>query len=239
MTDSTIFTEETPPVEPVVQNPSANIELPPEVSEYVGDGKKYKTLQDALKSIPHAQTYIQKLEKDLEDAKTEAAKAIAMDELLEEIRKRGSEAVPLVSPQATPQATTPPVDINKAVEEALSRKEAQRIAATNRQAVINAFQQAYGTEGEAYYLKLAQENNMPLEVMNQLAITSPEAVLKLAGIKKAPASVPKPSSSVNTEALNNTQQTPLSAKVPLVGATTKDVTNAWRNAGLKVQQNLK
>jgi len=66
-------------------------------------------------------------------------------------------------------------------------------------------------------------------------MTSPEAVLKLAGIKKDQ-SVGKPSSSVNTEGNFNSQTQELSARVPLVGATTKDVVNAWKIAGEKVKQ---
>lgn len=238
MSDTSIFTEPTSTVEPVVTNPPADIELPPEVTEFVGDGKKYKTLQDALKSIPHAQTHIQKLEQELESARTEATKAKALEELLEEIRKQ-KEASPPVAP--TPQVatqTTPPVDIDKKVEEALARKEAARIAEANRQAVKSAFEQVYGSESEAYYIKLAEENHMPLAVMNQLAVTSPEAVLKLAGLKKAPPNVAKPTSSVNTAAIQNTQPQELSARVPS-GATTKDLTNAWKIAGQKVQQKLK
>ena len=76
---------------------------------------------------------------------------------------------------------------------------------------------------------------MPVEQLNTLAVTSPEAVLKLAGIKK-PASVGKPTSTVNTQGSFSQPQTELSAKVPLVGASTKDVLNAWRIAGIKAQQ---
>lgn len=241
MSDESIFTEVTPPVEPVVP-PAApvtpDIELPPEVSEYVGDGKKYKTLQDALKSIPHAQTHIQKLEQELESAKSEAARAKAMEELLEEIKKQGGNPTEPTTPQvATP--VTPPVDIDKKVEEALARKEAARIAEANRLAVKAAFEQKYGSESEAYYIKLAEENGMPLATMNQLALTSPDAVLKLAGLKRNQNFVPKPTSSVNTAALqNNNNNTELSAKVPK-GATTKDLTEAWKIAGQKVQQKFK
>jgi hypothetical protein len=58
--------------------------------------------------------------------------------------------------------------------------------------------------------------------------------LKLAGLDKATAPVTPPlSSSVNTEGFNQSKPTDLSARVPR-GAKTKDVVQAWRNAGSKL-----
>lgn len=221
--------------EAVVQNSTvADIALPPEVQEFVGEGKKYKSLQDALKSIPHAQTHIQRLEQELTEAKTAAAKAVAMEELLEEINK--SKVQP--APQSTPASSgVQDVDLDSVVEQALARKEAQKVAQANAQKVINAFQVKFGEQSEAQFIKLAEENGLPISYLNTLAQTSPQAVLKLAGIvQEQPKSVPHASSSVKTEGQFNQNNQELSAQVPLVGASTKDVLNAWKIAGLKVQQ---
>ena len=75
---------------------------------------------------------------------------------------------------------------------------------------------------------------MPVEQLNTLAVTSPEAVLKLAGIKK-PVNLGKPTSTVNTQGSFSQPQGELSAKVPK-GASTKDLVNAWKIAGEKVKQ---
>lgn len=218
-----------------VANPAPTVDaLPPEVAELVGEGKKYKTAQDALKSIPHAQTHIQRLEEELAMSKAEVAKARAVDELLEELRKP-----PAHQPTAAQAvASQEPLDINSAVEAALARKEAQLTAKANAAAVIETFQKVYGEQSEAQFIKLAQETGLSVPYLNNLAMTSPSAVLKLAGLtKSAQPNIPHSSSSVNTEAsFSNNQE--LSAKVPLVGASSKDVLKAWRNAGEAVKRSL-
>lgn len=234
MSEENIFSADQAP-ESVVENPPVNdSQLPPEVQEFVGEGKKYKSLQDALKSIPHAQSHIEKLEQELVEARTEAAKARAMDELLEEINKSKVQ----VAPQSTPASNTPKdVDINSAVEQVMARREAQKVAKENAQEVINAFQAKFGDQSEAQFVKLAQDTGLPLNYLNSLAQTSPKAVLKLAGmVSEAPKNVPHSTSTVKTEGQFNSSNQELSSRVPLVGASTKDVLNAWKTAGIKAQQ---
>lgn len=231
----TIFKADQAPEAPVVENPAPASTLPQEVAEFVGEGKKYKTAEEALKSIPHAQSHIQKLEEELAKQREELARAKAMDELLEEMRRQGQQA-PAQVPQAPAKGQAPDVDIDSKVEAILARKQAEVEAKANAQAVINAFQKAFGDEAEQRFVKLSQEVGLPVDYLNNLSMTSPEAVLKLAGLKKEQGTVAKPSSTINTEGSFNTQTQELSAKVPLVGATTKDVLNAWRIAGEKVKQ---
>ena len=232
MSEENIFSSDQEPE--IVANPAPIADaLPPEVAELVGEGKKYKSAQDALKSIPHAQSHIQRLEEELAATKAEVAKAKAVDELLEELRKQ--------PPQSTPaQAATPqePLDINGAVEAALARKEAQLTAKANAKTVIDSFKQAYGEQSEAQFIKLAEETGLAIPYLNNLAMTSPSAVLKLAGLtKSAQPNVPHSSSTVNTQAALDNNKT-LSSAVPVVGASSKDVLQAWRNAGEFVKQKL-
>lgn len=233
MSDENIFNSDQE-VKAVTPNPApADIPLPPEVQEFVGEGKKYKSLQDALKSIPHAQAHIQNLERELTEAKTEAAKARAMDELFEEINKSRADTAPQTPPASS---NTPDIDINGAVEEVLARRESQKVAKENADKVISAFYEKFGDQSEAQFIKLAEENGMPLAYLNTLAQTSPQVVLKLAGMVAAPKKdVPHTTSTVKTEGSFNTAPQDLSAKVPLVGASTKDVLAAWNVAGIKAK----
>lgn len=236
MSEENIFSSDQG-AEVVVPNPpTTDIPLPPEVQEFVGEGKKYKSLQDALKSIPHAQTHIQRLEQELAEAKTAAAKAIAMEELLEEINK--SKAQP--APQTTPASSgVQDIDLDSVVEQALARKEAQKIAQANAQKVISAFQAKFGDQSEAQFIKLAEENGLPVSYLNTLAQTSPQAVLKLAGmVQDPPKQVPHASSSVKTDGQFTQSNQELSARVKMVGASTKEVLNAWQVAKQKAINNL-
>lgn len=234
MSEENIFSGDNP-LEDATPNPEANKpNLPPEVAELVGEGKKYRTADDALRALPHAQAHIQKIEEDNAKLKEEVAKSRMMEDLLKEFKQQNTgQELPLPVNKSDPTET---VDINSAVEAALARKEAKLISEANASEVIGAFKAAFGEEGEAKFVELAKENQISIQELNKLAMTSPNAVLKLAGLKKGvTTNVPHSTSTIRTDAASLTNQG-LSAKVPLVGSSTKDVLNAWRNAGLKVQQ---
>ena len=227
----TIFTGTTPPE---VTPPVAPETVPPEVAELVGEGKKYKTAAEALKALPHAQSHILKIEEDNANLRRELEKAKAMEELLEEFKKQGTQQYGSPTPPAQTAPTADFANIDSVVEAALARKEAELQAKHNAKAVMQAFEQEYGADAEARFVKLSQEIGMPVEQLNTLAVTSPEAVLKLAGIKK-PVNLGKNTSTVNTQGSFSQSQVELSAKVPK-GASTKDLVNAWKIAGEKVKQ---
>lgn len=234
MSDESIFdlnTSGTPEdIKPATEAPS----IPQELVELVGEGKKYRSIEDALKSVPHAQSHIKKLEEELKQMQEELTKRKTAEELLDSFKS--------VSPQ---KEETPPVGLNqddlvRTVEAVLTKAEQKKTEQTNINSVINTFNQMYGEKGAEMYKKVAEESGLPVTSLNKLAASSPAAVFKLAGIDgKSKESVPgKPSSSVNTQGLPSTQsQQTLSAKLPK-GATTKDLVNAWKNAGETVKKNL-
>lgn len=232
MTDTTIFDGETPPVE---GSTPAIPSIPPEVAEFVGEGKKYKSVEDALKSVPNAQKHISTIEEENAALKAELAKRQATEEILEQLKQTGI-------PKGDSSTSAPAVDLNiidSRVAALIAQKEAQQTIMQNTQTVISEFSAVYGDKAEEQYINVAKENGMTVEALNKLAATSPNVVIKLAGLKaKTIPAKTGTSSSVNLEALANTQQQgELSAKVPK-GATTKDVVNAWKIAGEKVKQKL-
>lgn len=220
----TIFDQVTPEVVEPQQNA-----IPTELAEFVGEGKKYQTVEDALKSIPHAQSHIQKLEEEMKQAREELAKRKAAEELLEEFKTQGM-----------PENKAASLDmeaLTKVVENALSAKEAQKAAQNNINTVVNAFNSKFGEKGPEQYKQLAQETGVPLEALNKLAATSPQAVFRLAGLEAKSFTPGKTSSSVNTTTMQNQGQA-LSVKVKPVGTSTKELISAWRNADALVKQEL-
>lgn len=237
MTQESIFSGATPPGEEVNQNPSQNnAQVPQELTELVGDGKKYKTVEDALKSVPHAQAHIQKLEEELA-AKNEALmKAKAVEDLLEELKKTGQPPTPAQQAQIA-EVKVDPNEIIKTVDQVVAQRlaaqEQARLAQANTTSVVKAFTQKFGAESEKEYIKIAQESGLSIESLNRLAATSPAAVLKLAGIQVGQEVNHTPNrtvGNVNTEAFRNqtTQGQTQSARV--VGGKTSDLVSAWRNA---------
>lgn len=214
-------------------NQQPTFQIPTEAAELVGDGKKYQSVEDALKSVPHAQKHIQTLESELAAAREELAKRRTTEELLDEIKSG-------IQPQVTPAGTEFDQDkLMQLVDQTLEVKERQRQAKTNASQVAAKFTEKFGNQAETVYKSIAAENGLTEQQLNSLAASSPNAVLKLAGLTEVKITpVSKPSSSVNTQALTQkVDPSTLSARVKQ-GATTKDLVNAWKIAGEKVKQNL-
>lgn len=231
----TIFGGETPPTEvvpPVVVPPTPA--LPTEVAELVGEGKKYRTAEDALKAIPHAQKHITTLEEEAKQLREELAKRKTSEELLEQFRSTGF-TQDSVDKQA---AQAQPVDVEAIVASVLAKKEAATTAQKNISTVVATFQQTFGDKAKAeeMYNKVAEESGLSVSALNALAATSPEAVMRLAGItRKQETSPGKVQGTVNAQVFGDKPNSELSARVKS-GASTKDMVNAWKIAGEKVKQ---
>jgi NACalpha-BTF3-like transcription factor len=233
--DTSIFNTTATPVEAVspVVPPQTSAIIPPEVAEYVGTGKKYQSVEEALKSVPHAQTHILTLTEELKAAKLELEKRRTAENLLEEMRNN---SVNKSNETQTQVAGLTQEDVARIVQQTFVQNEQQTQAKTNTESVRQAFSNKFGDKAEEFYIQVAKESGIALSDLNRLSATSPSAVLKLAGIetKKVDPVVSKPTSSINTESLNNKSgNQALSARVKQ-GASTKDLVAAWKIAGQKI-----
>jgi len=225
--------------QPVVQStneatqkdtPPKAFEIPTEAQEFVGEGKKYRSPEDALKAVPHAQQHIQTLESELAEVKEELTKRKTAQELLDEI-KSGTQPV---------ENTTQSVDVNQdtleqLVQNTIDKRENAQSARANAKIVAEKFTMKFGANAESAYNQIAIESGLDVQQLHNLAATSPNAVLKLAGLTDVKvATTTTTPGSVNTQALSATpSDSNLSARVP-IGASTKDLVRAWKNAGQKV-----
>jgi hypothetical protein len=205
-------------------------EIPTEAQELVGEGKKYQSPEDALKSVPHAQKHIETLESELAEVKEELTKRQTTQELIDEL-KSGSQPV---------ENTTQSAEINQdsvmdLVNQTLTIREKKAQAESNAKSVAAKFTAQYGDKAESTYNSIAKELNVTVAQLNELASSAPSIVLKAAGLSAATAPVGNTTGSVNTEALTNTASPEaLSAKVE--SGSTKDLLKAWGRAGEKIKQ---
>ena len=208
-------------------------EIPTEAQDLVGEGKKYASAEDALKSVPHAQKHIQTLEAEMAELKEELSKRKTTQELLDELKSETRQPVE----NTTQEAGLNEDAIMSLVNQTLQRNEQTKTAKANADSVAKRFQSKYGSEAETVYNKLAGELGMSTQQLNSLATSSPSVVLRLAGLTdSAPSNVAKSFGSVNTETLAQTKPTTeLSARVGK-GKSTKDLVAAWRAAGEKIKQ---
>jgi hypothetical protein len=232
LSEETIFDQSTNEDQTVDTSITTN-QLPTEVLDFVGDGKKYSSVEDALKSVPHAQKHIQNLEAELAVLKEEVVKRRTTEELLDEIKSG------ILPHEETPQQVgLDKEELANVVNRTIEFREAQKRAKENTQSVANKFREKFGDTAQAAYETLAKESGLSVQQLNTLASTSPNAVLKLAGLSGTTTTIAaKTTGSINTEAMASTNNgnSNLSARVPK-GATTKDLVSAWRAAGDKVKQ---
>lgn len=212
-----------------VDTPPKQFEIPTEAQDYVGEGKKYKSPEDALKSVPHAQEHISTLEQELAEVKEELTKRKTTQELLDEI-KSGTQPVENTTPSAEVNQDT----LEELVAKTIEQKESAKVAKSNAKSVAEKFTAKYGQTAEAAYNQIAKDSGLDIQQLNNLAATSPNAVLKLAGLDGKVTSPSSTSGTINTQALNETPTDSTSARVPR-GASTKDLVKAWKAAGEKVK----
>lgn len=231
MSEENIFNSET--TESVGEKSSTGFQIPTEVSEFVGTGKKYSSVEDALKSVPHAQGHIKKLEEEMAQLREELSKRKAVEEVISEFRNSSTKE----NDSETPQSNLSQEQLMEMVSYVVNTNETKKTAKQNTDKVVAKFTEKFGEKAESEYVRIAQENGLDVNTMNALAARSPDALLKLAGIVSSPSAstAGHVSSSVNTEALPNVNSGQnLSARVKQ-GATTKDLVNAWHVAGEKIK----
>jgi len=225
------------PVEPktteAVQTdtPPKAFEIPTEAQELVGEGKKYQSPEEALRSVPHAQQHIQTLESELAAVKEELTKRQTTQELIDELKSGG---------QPSETTSQEPIlnqdNLMALVNQALDNKTMQQTATQNTKSVSEKLTAQFGEAAESVYNKITKDTGISIEQLNKLSATSPGAVLKLAGIEETKATALSSSGNVNSDALQNqtVDNSELSARVKQ-GATTKDLAAAWKIAGEKIK----
>lgn len=198
--------------------------VPPELAEYVGEGKKYKSVQDVHKAFPHAQSRIATLEEENARIKAELEARKSTEALLEDIKK---DIVPQNVVTPTPQVQMP--DISSVVRQELERSEKEKLARTNQLEVVNKFKESFGDQAEVQFNKLAADLGVPIASLNALASSSPLALYKLAGIDITNKSTQSGNLQSDVRVPNQSAQTDDKVTVPRY-ANSNDITAAIRKA---------
>ena len=227
-------TTETPVQEPTQETVQTDtqpktFEIPTEAQDVIGEGKKYQSPEDALKSVPHAQKHIETLESELATVREELTKRQTTQELIDELKSG-------VQPQAqTVQAGELNQDnVMDLVNQTIATREAKAKAESNANSVAAKFTEQYGDKAENTYNSIAKELNLSVKQLNELAAASQTVVLKAAGLSTV-TPVASSSGDINTQALaQHAKPAELSAKV--AGGSTKDLLAAWGNAKAKINQ---
>lgn len=206
--------------------------IPTEAESLIGDGKKYNSVDAALKALPHAQTHIRTLEDENKALKEELVKRKTAEEYLNEFKATQTQQQVSEQPSGF---NVDPSALENIVSSVLEKKSQQTQAISNASVITSRFTEMYGDRAEEMYNKLAAANGLSVQQMNQMAMSAPTVVLNLAGFRTNNTTVGRTTSDVNipTQQQNNQYDTKVR-----IGATTKETMNAFAAARAKVEAQL-
>lgn len=151
------------------------IQVPQEVSDLVGEGKKYRDVQSALSSIKPAQEHIQRLENDNKELREKVqqleADLKARESVQSVLDKLGNKG------ESEQQTTLDPESVKQLVYGALEERETVTTAKQNVQTVNDTLISKFGEKAREMVAQKASELGISVQDMQQLASRSPKAVL--------------------------------------------------------------
>lgn len=142
------------------------------------DGEpKYKSTEDALKALPHAQQHIATLEKELSELKEKGNASDKLEELIDAVKQSKGSGDGEDSP------TMKPEDVLGIVKEYLSDTKAAETRQNNIKTVASAFKDRFGKEASDKLYGTAADLGFNRKEINRLIANNPTAALNVLGIK--------------------------------------------------------
>lgn len=220
--------------QPQGQPPADALQIPDEVLEFVGPGKKYATLADALKSVPNAQKHIQTLEDEMKQLRADKGSALSQEEVYaavqDYLKQNGGQAGSGLDATA----------VDSLLDRKLKEREAQQTAAQNVATFKSAMGQKFGDEAkqvEVFKAKAA-ELGLPVETLGQIVRTSPKAALAYFGIEPGKTVTGSaPPSGVNTSTFS--EQSSQQGLKTYRGASTSDLVAEFKRLRAEVEKRHK
>lgn len=197
------------------------------------DGEqKYTDVMTALEALKHTQNHVKTLEQENASFKQEQVKAQTMEEVLQQLKTTKTDQ--------NVQTSSPEVDVEtmrNVTFDTIRQYEQQKQETANQQSVEQSLIGKFGTSekaGEAFGAK-ARDLGMDIKVLENLAATSPKAVLAyFSDIKEVTTKFVE--GSVNTEAMSNQNPQVKPKKNIMYGASRSDILDAWRDAAPATEQ---
>lgn len=204
-----LFTDPATPIDNPDDLPDDNQEY--KIEDFVGEGKKYKTLGDVAKALVNKDTFIEQLKN--ENKLTRTAQERLQDELktrktlqefLDQMNSNNKDSQPPakepISHGESDETTLTSESIKQLVEQTLAEKSAAQREQENLDLVKQNLIKAYGPRYEAKLRERTQELGMTEQDLTAMAMRTPKAFLTLV----VPASsnsglFTPPTSSVNSE----------------------------------------
>lgn len=183
------------------------------VAQLVGEGKKFKTVEDLAKGKLEADNHISNITKTLDELRAELAKQDYAKALLEQMSKGSDAGAEQPSPVTTSSSNTENTtqsasDIESLVEKVITEKERNRTVTQNIAVVGETLEKQFGDKAADVLRNKSGELNISIERLREIAAESPTAFFQLIGVSGTPKPVAStaPQSSIRSENFNSNSQ---------------------------------
>lgn len=205
--------------------------------------QKYRSVEDALKGLQHAQSYIPEVKNELNQTKAELEQIRQALKKQEELERIVNDVATRQAKQETPSQSFDESKLAELVDTRLSAVEQQRIAQANQASVRDSLIKTFGEKAAEVFNSKASDLGMSPEELTSLAARSPKAVLSMLGVNGSDAhkqSTQAPSSSsLNSAVITQQRQSLLGDKSAFMlkpGATTRDVAELAERSAAVLQE---
>lgn len=155
------------------------------LEEYVGDGKKFASVEDLAKGKAHSDRHIHKLETELQELRNELRNRETVEKLMEKFNKQPD----VLSNQNTNTGENDvdknQPDIEQIIEQRLTQREQKLRQEANFEMVRNTLAQKYGESVNVILSTKAKELDMTPDQIDAMARTQPKVLLALLGDAKS------------------------------------------------------
>ena len=174
---------------------AATGDLPPEIQEWVGEGKKFSTIQDFVRGYNKSQEFIEQLQTENKSMRDEIRNSEKLDEILSRVGASGSESTPKGE---GPSGETPPSGagsneandsgksteqlIHEAVQSEVTRREAESTAKQNEEQASNQVLELAGGDrnnAKSMIKKAATDLGVSVDYLREQARVSPSAFYRM------------------------------------------------------------
>ena len=181
MADQTIFNDtKEPPETTVTETNETTVSTQPAATDDfsatlggivdANGNQKFSTVNDALNSINYANKHISTIEAENAQLKEDATKAQANEDLVAQIQQANKV-------QTSTDNGVSMEAIAKVVQSQITANDKQHVISNNQSSVAAQLTSKFGDKAEAMYLEKGKELGLGPQTLNEIAGTSPEAVL--------------------------------------------------------------
>lgn len=172
---------------PIVVDPNKDY-----LSEYVGEGKKFKTPAELAKAKAHSDAFIERLQREQAALRNELNTRAKLEELMDRmsttkdstgnVNSQGTQTPGENGQDGTATKNLSPDDIEKVIEQRLAKREAEARVKNNVEAVKSRLMAEFGDNFVAELENRTKELGLTRDFVQDIAKREPKALFRLLGI---------------------------------------------------------